>query len=111
MKPHVPPYRANDHVSPFPQAFTPASDIMAATPPSERQSVPFSQNRQSPWDASSPINALSPTTTMVVNTAKIERAGVFLQGRHMQLLEGMSTQEKREATPTLHVKSFKFERN
>jgi hypothetical protein len=100
MKPHVPPYRANDHVSPFPQAFTPASDIMAATPPSERQSVP-----------SSPINALSPTTTMVVNTAKIERAGVFLQGRHMQLLEGMSTQEKREATPTLHVKSFKFERN
>lgn len=89
--PFMRPPRAIDYLSPPKPVCTPDSDFAVDTPPFVQQ---LAASPHSLGQALSPRNAPSPTTALVIDTAKIERAGIFLQGGHMQLLEGMSGQEK-----------------
>lgn len=85
---------AYDHVSPFgPAAATPISDIMVKTP-SSSNTRPSPGNAPSPGDISSPRNAPSPMTVAVRENVKTDRAHLFVQGRHMELLKGMGREEK-----------------
>jgi len=91
----VPRARAYDHISPFgPTATTPASDIIVKTP-SSANTGPSPRNAPSPGDALSPKNALSPMTVAVRENVKIDRARLFVRGCHMELLKGLSREEKK----------------
>src|SRR5438045_9550538 len=95
--PHIilrnPRARVCDHVSPSrPIASTP-SDILVATPSSANVG-PSSMNTPSPRDAVSPNNAPSPMTVAVRENIKMDRAHLFVQGRHMELLAGMKSRRE-----------------
>jgi hypothetical protein len=91
----IPRARAYDHVSPFgPAVATPISDIMVKTP-SSSNTGPSPRNHPSPGNASPPRNAPSPMTVAVRDNVKTDRAHLFVQGRHMELLKGMSGEEKK----------------
>ena len=92
MKPFMPTTSTIDHTSPF--VSTSASDIMVATPPS----VHIVSSDHAPMEAFSPRDVPSPTTLAVLDRTKLARTGIFLQGRHTQLLDVMDWQEKGEVT-------------
>jgi hypothetical protein len=90
----VPRARPYDHFSPFgPAAATPISDVMVKTPSSNPGPSP--RNAPSPRDASSPRNAPSPMTVAVRENVRMDRARLFVQGWHTELLKGMSGEEKK----------------
>jgi len=85
---------AYDHVSPFGLAASTPSDVMVKTPVSVNAG-PSPGSASSPRAAASPQNAPSPMAIAVRENVKLERAHLFVHGRHMELLQGMSREEKR----------------
>jgi hypothetical protein len=92
--PRIPRTRAYDHVSPFGYAASTPSDILVTTP-SSSNIRPSPRNALSPKDALSPKNAPSPMTIAVRDNIKMDRAHLFVQGRHKDLLEGMDREERK----------------
>jgi len=73
--------RSSNHPSPFAvTASTPLSQVSMHTPPET---------------ADSPVNAPSALSVAVKRKAAIEKAHLFVQGKHHELLQLLSTQEKR----------------
>ncbi|PVH82419.1 hypothetical protein DL98DRAFT_586407 [Cadophora sp. DSE1049] len=95
-----PKARAEDNFSPFGQAATPMSDIVAVTPSSN--SGPSPRNPPSPGHALSPNNAPSPLTVAVRDKMKADRAHLFVQGQHARMLQGMNKEDKSLMTDWMH---------
>jgi hypothetical protein len=84
-----PKARAFDQCSPFNQVATPGAEITVDTPSSANL-------WPSPNNMSSPKNTSPPTTVVLPDSVKAERAQLFVQGRYMELLEGMQPREIRK---------------
>ena len=81
-------WRPLDHVSPFAPISTP-SDVMIQTPPAD--------------NAASPANAPSPLSVALRKKTLTDRAYMFLDGRHDDLLRSLSKDERRLVEPVRKV--------
>jgi hypothetical protein len=94
------PYRAFkssstivDHFSPFPD--TPAF-----------LHIPSTHNSQSPRTVPSPNNAPTPTVLAIRNQTLNERARLFIQAKHEDLLKHMERPEKTQVLPNLNTRAY-----
>lgn len=91
---HVSRAGVHDHASPFGLAASTPSDVMVETPASVNVG-PSPRSASSPRAAASPQNAPSPMAVAVRENVKLDRAHLFVHGHHMELLHGMSREEKK----------------
>ncbi|KAE8444540.1 hypothetical protein EG329_014464 [Mollisiaceae sp. DMI_Dod_QoI] len=84
--------KVTDQVSPFDSAPTPMSDILVATPSSNAEPSP--RNPPSASNGLSPNNGQAIMTAAVQENLKVNRAHLFVQKHHSDLLRGMNLQEQ-----------------
>jgi hypothetical protein len=94
INPHASRAGAYDNVSPFGFAASTPSDVMVKTPASVNVGQ-SPRSTSSPRAAASPQNAPSPMAIAVRENMKLDRAHLFVHGRHMELLQGMSREERK----------------